>query len=74
MTGITQIMSWFLKGFCDTFQKRRFAMKNKIKVVFKNKPDNQILDKDFFSLLFNHIVDLKKKKEVKNELKKCKDL
>ena len=74
MAGITQIMSWFLKSFCDTFQKRRFAMKNKIKVVFKNKLDNQILDKDFFSLLFNHIVDLKKKEEVKNELKKRKDI
>ena len=49
-------------------------MKNKIKVVFKNKLDNQILDKDFFSLLFNHIVDLKKKEEVKNELKKRKDI
>ena len=49
-------------------------MKNKIKVVLKNKLDNQILDKDFFSLLFNLIVDLKKKEEVKNELKKRKDI
>ena len=68
MTGITQIMSWFLKSFCDTFQKRRFAMKNKIKVVFKNKPDNQILDKDFFSLLFNRIVN----RPIKNNSKHTK--
>ena len=35
-------------------------MNKSIQVVFKDKLDNQILDKDFFSLLFNSIVNLSK--------------
>ena len=40
----------------------------KVKVDFTNELNIEVFDKDFYSLLFNRIIDLQKKKEVKNEL------
>lgn len=38
-------------------------MQEKIKVIFTNDLQLEILDNDFYILLFKHIVDLQKKKE-----------
>lgn len=40
----------------------------KTKVVFTNELNINVFDKDFYTLLFNRIVDLQKKKEAKDEL------
>jgi len=39
-----------------------------LKFVFKNELSLSVLDKDFFTLLLGNVIDLKKKKEVKNEI------
>ncbi len=49
-------------------------MKNKLQVIFTNKINLEILDKDFYLSLFKSIVDLKKKKEAENELGESKSV
>ena len=39
-----------------------------LKIVFNNELSLSVLDKDFFTLLLGNVIDLKKKKEVKNEI------
>ena len=39
-----------------------------LKIVFNNELSLSVLDKDFFTLLLGNVIDLKNKKEVKNEI------
>ena len=39
-----------------------------LKIVFNNELSLSVLDKYFFTLILGNVIDLKKKKEVKNEI------